>query len=1704
MRKLILSFIFGCSMLLSFAQTFNNEWIDYSKTYYKFKVGETGLYRINQSNLPAALLNTPVQHFQLWRNGVQVPLFISVASGSLPTNGYIEFWGEQNDGVPDKVLYRNANNQLSDKISLHTDTAIFFLTINTNVAANLRFTEGVNNVAGNTLQPEPFFLHTERFNFKEQLARGYGENVGERVTSSSYDVGEGWGTRDIYQNSPYVFSATNLFPFTTGPSATLSMAVNGVSYSSRNVSLKFNNTASINNQLLNSQQSAVYNATLASNIISTGNNNFSIELTPVNASDNVNRIYAAYVSLTYPRIFNFGNATNFNFTLPASTNAQGNYIEITNFNSTATPVLYDVTNRVRYTAVVNNGSIKFALPAASSTRNFVLVIQDAGNIKAVNTFETKNFINYSVVGNQASYLIISNKLLGINTGEAVDLYRQYRASSLGGSFNTKIYDIDELTDQFAFGIKKHPLSVKNFVRFAKQNFSVNPSHVFIIGKGVSYDEFRLNENKPFANQLNLVPTFGWPASDMLLVSSDLNPTPIAMVGRLSAVNANEVNIYLQKVKEFEAQAANTTQTIANKLWMKNVVHVAGGNDPGIEGILIFYLNQYKEIIKDSIFGATVTDFNSVAAGGGATPAVIERLKNLFANGISLLTYFGHSAATQLDYNLNNPFDYSNQGKYPMFCLNGCNAGNFFDYDTSRLSNITSFSEKFVFANQRGAIGVIASSHFGLTGYLNSYTQSLYQSLRREIGYNNYVGKNMIDAMQSLNNNDFFARMHAEQFLLHGDPAIKIYAHAKPDFAVENQTVTISPSVLSVADTKFTLKANIYNLGKSQAAKVNGSGDSLQVTIKWQRGDGSIEYLYRRFIKPSIRFADSITIDVPIVPTRDKGNNCITVILDSLNQYDELSKTNNTATNCFFIFDDDVKPVFPYNFSITNKNNAKLFASTANPLAVTKQYVMQMDTTELFNSPFRITKNVTSTGGVVEFDPQIVYNDSTVYYWRVAPSANTGDIRWNNSSFMYLNGVEEGFNQSHLYQHLKSSTNRISIDSTSRKWNYGLAATNFTITQGVFPFTNYDADFSVYKNGMAMINSGCFGYSVRWTLIDPVTMKPYYNQAVPSLDSSGASGGFMGSSTVNCAKAGRQFNFEFAYNTLVDRNRMRDFINWIPTGVIALARVNLDAPFDANPVAIWKADQTSNGSLNNTLYGKLMENGFTSLDSFNTPKPWVFVFQKNTASFTPKWKFGFDVNDVSLLDVTAISRDTLGTIASPIFGPAKSWKLLKWRGSSAELNVGDMPTIDIVGITHAGTETTLFSNLTLSQQDVVLTNINAATYPFLKLKMRNEDKVNLTPYQLRYWRLIADMVPEGALAPNIQYKFKDTLEVGEPLQVAIAFKNVSTTIFTDSIKVKMQVFNSNNVISNITVAKLKKPLQPGDTATVVATISTENLIGNNTLFVEVNPDNDQLEQAHFNNFTFKNFFVINDQIQPIVDVTFDGVHILNGDIVSAKPAIRINLKDESKFMPLNDTAGVSVQLRYPNNTVKTFRYGTDTLRFIPATISNNNNVAVSEFTPTLPEDGEYELFVKGKDRNGNTAGTQDYRVTFNVNNTPMISDVFNYPNPFSTSTAFVFTLTGSKQPSNMRVQILTVTGKIVKEINKDELGPIRIGRNITDYKWDGTDMYGQKLANGVYLYRVITNLDGSSLEKFDLKDSFGDTFKTDKYFKGGYGKMYLMR
>src|SRR5450631_1670912 len=203
------------------AQNYNNEWIDYSKTYYKFKVGATGLYRIPQSVLAAAGLgNTPVQNFQLFRNGQEVPIYTSVAAGILGGSDYIEFWGRMNDGAADKPLYYSPAYQHTGHWSLETDTAVYFLTANS-TGNTFHFTNTVNDTTGTTLSPEPYFMHKASTYFHYQENLGFAQIVGEYIYSSSYDMGEFWCSPFIAPGGPLTDIQSNLYVYTAGPDASL-------------------------------------------------------------------------------------------------------------------------------------------------------------------------------------------------------------------------------------------------------------------------------------------------------------------------------------------------------------------------------------------------------------------------------------------------------------------------------------------------------------------------------------------------------------------------------------------------------------------------------------------------------------------------------------------------------------------------------------------------------------------------------------------------------------------------------------------------------------------------------------------------------------------------------------------------------------------------------------------------------------------------------------------------------------------------------------------------------------------------------------------------------------------------------------------------------------------------------------------------------------------------------------------------------------------------------------------------------------------------------------------------------------------------------------------------------------------------------------------------------------------------------------------
>ncbi|RYG21735.1 MAG: hypothetical protein EOO07_01845, partial [Chitinophagaceae bacterium] len=1408
------------------------------------------------------------------------------------------------------------------------------------------------------------------------------------------------------------------------------------------------------------------------------------------------------VEITYPRRFNFGGAAGFEFALPAS--ATGNYLEIDGFShGGVVPLLYDLTNGKRYVAEVNGGQVRVVLEPSASDRELVLTTQAGTYYTSINTLQKRDFINYNLAANQGDYLIITNSALfnGPSGTNPVEDYRSYRESAQGGSYNAKTYLEDQLIDQFGFGIKKNPAGIRNFIRFARNKFSVKPKNAFIVGRGMHYkDQRSLDANgtpaqKDNSEKLNLVPSFGWPASDLLLSAEPGTSSPATPIGRLTVITPDEITVYLKKVKEYEQAQRTLSPTIGDKLWMKNIAHIAGAGEDPLATILITALKGYERTIEDSLYGADVTMFTKTSTNSVQQLSDAD-LVNLFNKGLSVITYYGHSSATTLEFNLDEPANYSNQGKYPMFLALGCNAGNTFDYNESRFAQRNYLSDKYVLAPDRGSINFIASSHFGIVHYLDIWNSRAYVNMARTL-YGGSIGdimkKTIEDVYGFTSPDDFFARCNAEETILNGDPAIRLNQQAKPDYAITDTMVKVAPNFISVADQTFRVDISVVNLGKVTNKKI-------VVETKRQYPDGTVAVI-RLDTLVGTRYRDTISFTVPIDPTKDKGNNRIYVTVDSDNAVDEVFETNNSTFRDFIIFEDEARPIYPYEYSIVNNKNITFKVSTANPFSVSKQYRMEIDTTELFNSPLKVSNTLTSVGGLLEFKPGLSFADSTVYYWRVAPVVSTGALVWNTSSFIYLSSSAFGYNQSHYYQHKNSSFSQIDYYQ-GNKYKFQDKTNNLLIRSGVFvTAVTQAAEFSVSANGVNFIRSVCNWPSIIVNVFDQNTFQAWFN------GNEGDPGKF-GSDDI-CGQD-RAYNFQFVLNDTVKRRKLLEFLEMIPSGNIVVIRNFSTSDPNNNVFAdVLKGDTLGFGH-NRSIYHHFLNQGFTTIDSFYRPRAFIFTYKKDHQNeVTPKVLFSEGVFDKITLSADYLTPDTVGTVTSPVFGPAAAWKEFKWRGVSTDTAAGDAPKVNILGIKANGTVDTLFRNITPAQQTLDITSVDASTYHYLQLHMINKDAVNHTPYELAYWRLTYDPVPEGAVAPNIQFGMKDTFEVGEPLSLKLAFKNISDGIFTDSMAIKLIVYDRNNSARTIPVPKQKKPLKPNEVLDLQLEVDTKQLVGANTLYVDINPeDNTQPEQYHFNNFIFRNFFVRGDTLNPLLDVTFDNVHILNRDIVSSRPNIQIKLKDEAKWMLLNDPSVATVQVRYPDNSgslssnslTRTFNFNSDTLKFIPATSTqNDNNTASIEFSPSFEKDGEYELVVTGKDMSNNSAGTMSYRVTFQVINKAMISNMLNYPNPFTTSTAFVFTLTGAEVPQNLKIQILTVTGKIVREITKDELGALHVGRNITEFKWDGTDQYGQKLANGVYLYRVVTNLNGKSLEKYTGADEV-----TDKYFNKGYGKMYLMR
>lgn len=217
---------------------------------------------------------------------------------------------------------------------------------------------------------------------------------------------------------------------------------------------------------------------------------------------------------------------------------------------------------------------------------------------------------------------------------------------------------------------------------------------------------------------------------------------------------------------------------------------------------------------------------------------------------------------------------------------------------------------------------------------------------------------------------------------------------------------------------------------------------------------------------------------------------------------------------------------------------------------------------------------------------------------------------------------------------------------------------------------------------------------------------------------------------------------------------------------------------------------------------------------------------------------------------------------------------------------------------------------------------------------------------------------------------------------------------------------------------------------------------------------------------KNAPVDNDG--PHVSLYMNDKNFVNGGTTNEKPIMYANLTDSSGINTLGTGIGHDISAVLDNNTTKPVILND----YYEASLNSYQSGRVRYPFDKLGE-GNHTLTFKVWDiQNNSSVVSTDFVVASSEE--LALKHVLNYPNPFTTSTKFFLEHNQACTPLKVTVQIFTVSGKVVKTLQRSVTCE---GFRPEGIDWDGKDDFGDKLARGVYIYKVsILNTDNKKAEK----------------------------
>ncbi|MEN0046542.1 MAG: C25 family cysteine peptidase [Bacteroidota bacterium] len=1391
---------------------YGNEWIDYGQFYYKVPIVEDGVYRLTYQELQNAGVfsesTVPTgANFQIFHQGEEIPVYVTT-TGSFTSGDYIEFYGEQNDGGLDSHLYQSSRrDQLNPEYSMYTDTAIYFLTWN-GLSSNNRYTTEINNIT-NPPAAEPYFWYEDKIVYGGNYQQGEDKTGNGLGLAPRYGLAEGYATKTFVEDQTVDLSFQN--PYLNGPNANVQLRL-GTRSGNHDLRILFNGDTTVYSSF-NGWTASNYSFSTSTSNVST---NDELRILGVNSA-NDEYIIASIIS-TYPRTFDFNNASTLFFRIPS--NNTDRYLEITNFNhGGVAPVIYDVTNKRRLVTDLDNGVVKVLLSPFSGERQLALV-SDA-DVKSATSIDKKVFANFdfSASGTDYDYIILSHPKLIDDSNNYVQQYANYRSSAAGGNYTPLIVDVTDLYDQFSYGIVRHELGIRNFLKLADLNWDTD--YLFIIGKGEQRQRVRSGN---YNTNYDLVPPFGYPNSDYLfVVDNDATTTePWMAVGRIGAFQADQVRIYLKKIEEHEAALNGVSQTIDDVSWTKRVLHFAGG-DAAIESAILNDMETLKGILETSTFGADVIPFSKSDTDIGSYRSV----PNFINEGTSMMTFYGHSTAQSLDFDIGSPENYTNNGRYPFFYAIGCNTNKLYE-------GLITLSEDYVFVEDKGAVGFFGSTWLTGLSNLGDYAEIFYRNLGTDM-YGSTVGQITVETTKEYTNtSSFTAQQLAQVYTLHGDPAIRLYPFDAPDYITNEESSQVAPDLIDITADSVTLELTVTNIGQ------NVSG-MLDVQLEHQLPNSNLEALQTLQI-PAPAYDTSIVITLPIVDAASvKGKNYIRVTLDPSNNFSEGpigAETNNTLLIPFYIVESDVIAVYPRNYGIVEQQGVTLRSSTTNPFALSTTYAIEIDTTTSFDSPVKLSQTMVQAGGVIEWTPSITLVDNTTYYWRVSPDASETfgkGYDWDMHSFTFIQNCDDGWMQQDYYQFQDDLLTNMSLDSASQKLMFNEILSDIRVTTGTLPNLGF-ADIAVFKDGFNLFSYSPCGQgteAIYVAVFDPETL--LIRRRGPNDPS------------FNCFNSG---GFVFIGNVRLqsERDRLIDFLNnYIRPDDYAVVFTTKSRNNSYN-AGDWAADSISNNGDN--IFNLLEAQGATRIREMeDSETPYIFIFQQDNPDYqTVEVKAEGEEN----LEARAviIGSQNEGTLSTPRIGPAMSWETLKWMVYDTTA-ASDEVSIDVYGIDLNNQETLLLDDIT--DENTSLASIDAATHPYLRLEYFTKDEANTSPAQIGFLKVLYNNgsestttgVAELALAANIKYHFhKEILGKGDQVQLKLGIANLSDEV-ANHVQTSVQITDDNTI--DLTFLDTIPQIDPQSSQELDFILDSDILVeGNFELNVITNANNTILEETYENN------------------------------------------------------------------------------------------------------------------------------------------------------------------------------------------------------------------------------------------------------------------